>query len=80
MAGLIKGRGALPFVLGVLALALAVTGGALAAGGGKTITVCVHKKGGALYQAKKCSKHDSKLSWNDLASPVRSCGWFGTGV
>jgi hypothetical protein len=48
-----------------VAVLLLVGGGAyaLAASGGGTITVCVKHKGGALYKAKKCAKHDSKLSW-----------------
>jgi hypothetical protein len=28
------------------------------------VTICVHHKGGALYQAGKCAKHDKRLSWN----------------
>ena len=45
----------------------------LAAGGGyafassvssNTITVCVSHAGGTLYKAKKCAKHDKKLTWN----------------
>lgn len=54
--------------LGVLGAALviaAAAGGAYAlANGGGTITACVHKKGGALYVAKKCAHKDSKLTWN----------------
>ena len=48
-------------------MALLVAGGgayALASSGGGTITVCVSHKGGALYRAKKCAKHDKQLSWN----------------
>jgi hypothetical protein len=54
-------------VVAVCAL-LAVGGGyALASGGsGGTITVCVSHHGGALYKAKKCAKHDKKLSWNKV--------------
>jgi hypothetical protein len=50
--------------LGIAAL-LTIGGGAyaLAASRGGTITVCVSHKGGTLYKAKKCKKHDSKLSW-----------------
>ena len=52
--------------VGVLALVIvAAAGVALAAGGGaKKITVCVSKSDGTLYQAKKCEKHDKKLTWN----------------
>jgi len=52
-------------VFGVVALGIAAVGGAYAAnGGGAAIRVCVHHKGGALYKAKKCAKHDSALRWN----------------
>jgi hypothetical protein len=52
-------------MVGVVALLL-VGGGAyaLASSTQATITVCVKHSGGALYQAKKCAKHDSRLSWN----------------
>lgn len=51
--------------LGLVALVIAASGAAYAAAkGGGTITVCVHHQGGALYQAKRCAKHDKKLSWN----------------
>jgi hypothetical protein len=52
--------------LPLAAAALVLAGGgayALAASSG-TITVCVKHNGGSLYKAKKCKKHDSKLSWN----------------
>ena len=52
--------------LGVAALALA-GGGAYALASSLSsgqITVCVHHKGGTLYRAKKCARHDKKLSWN----------------
>lgn len=53
-------------VMGALALVVALGGGAYAAAssGSQTITVCVHKIGGALYRASKCAQHDSTLSWN----------------
>lgn len=48
--------------------ALVLTGGgayALASSlSSRTITVCVTHKGGALYRAKSCKRHDKKLSWN----------------
>jgi len=51
--------------VGVAALLLAALGAyALASSGGATITVCVEHEGGALYSAKKCARHDRKLSWN----------------
>lgn len=51
----------------VLAAAiLSAAGGAyaLASSRGGTITVCVDHKHGTLYKAKKCRRHDRKLSWN----------------
>ncbi|HKO26463.1 MAG TPA: hypothetical protein VJU80_03330 [Solirubrobacteraceae bacterium] len=51
----------------VAGIALLLAGGgayALASSGGRAITVCVKHQGGALYKAKKCAKHDKKLSWN----------------
>ena len=48
-------------------VAVLVAGGgayALAASGSGTITVCVSHTKGTLYKAKKCAKHDKKLSWN----------------
>lgn len=53
------------------AVALLLGGGtayALASSTGGTITVCVKHDGGALYKAKKCAKHDSRLSWNKQGS------------
>lgn len=51
--------------LGVAGLLIAGGGAyALASSDGGTITVCVRHEGGALYQAKRCAKHDKKLSWN----------------
>jgi hypothetical protein len=46
-------------------VALAAGGGfALASGTSNTIHACVHKHGGDVYIAKKCAKHDKKVSWN----------------
>jgi hypothetical protein len=51
--------------LSAAALFCAIGGGAYAAASSsKTVTVCVKHSGGELYQAKKCAKHDKKLSWN----------------
>ena len=55
--------------LGTVALLLG--GGAayaLASSTASTITVCVKHDGGALYKAKKCARHDSRLSWNKHGS------------
>ena len=49
------------------AVAILIAGSAayaLASAGGRAITVCVSHKNGTLYKAKKCSRHDKKLSWN----------------
>jgi len=54
-----------------IALAVAATGAAYAAARGGahdaaragTITVCVRHSGGALYQARRCARHDRRLSW-----------------
>jgi hypothetical protein len=44
-----------------------VAGGSYAlASGSKTIKACVHHQGGDIYVAKKCAKHDKKLSWNTV--------------
>jgi hypothetical protein len=53
-------------ILGVAGLLIVGGGGyALAASaGGGTITVCVTRSDGTLYKARKCAKHDHKLSWN----------------
>ena len=53
-------------ILGVAGLLVVGGGGyALAAtAGSSTITVCVTRSGGTLYKARKCAKHDHKLSWN----------------
>jgi hypothetical protein len=51
--------------VGLCGLLAAGGGYALASGSnGGTITVCVSHHGGALYKAKRCAKHDKKLTWN----------------
>ncbi len=63
--------------LGVAALLLAGGGAyALASSTGGTISVCVKHNGGALYEAKKCAKHDQRLSWNKQG-PVGATGRTG---
>lgn len=64
MRRLLAGRGVTVAAIGVLVALVAGGSYALAASGNKTITVCVKKHGGQLYKARKCKKHDSKLSWN----------------
>lgn len=63
MRRLLAGRGTFVAALSIIAVVAAGGGYALASGSG-TITVCVSHKGGALYKASKCKKHDNKLSWN----------------
>jgi hypothetical protein len=55
---------------GVIAMVVAIAGGAYAAtgGGGGMIKVCVHRSGGALYQAHSCKKHDQTLTWSKFGS------------
>jgi hypothetical protein len=42
---------------------------AIASSSSGTITICVSHKGGTLYKASKCKKHDKKLSWNRQGVP-----------
>lgn len=66
--------------LSAVALFAAVGGGAYAAASsGSTITVCVKKKGGSLYKAKRCAKGDAKLTWNKLGrqGPAGTTGATG---
>jgi hypothetical protein len=49
----------------MLLLLIAGAGYALASSN-KTIHACVHHKGGDIYIAKKCAKHDKKISWNKV--------------
>lgn len=52
-------------VIGVLAMATAVAGGALAASSTHgAIKACVNHKNGTLYKAKHCKRHDQSLEWN----------------
>jgi hypothetical protein len=65
MRRLLASRGASVAAAGILVALIASGGYALASGGSsKKITVCVSHKGGTLYKAKRCAKHDKKLTWN----------------
>jgi hypothetical protein len=65
MRGLLQRRSAPATVLGIIALVVAVAGGAYAATSGSgTISVCVSQSGGGLYKAKHCAAGDNTLSWN----------------
>jgi len=50
----------------LIASVAAASGGAWAASktSSKAITACVRHHGGAIYVAKKCKRHDKRLSWN----------------
>jgi hypothetical protein len=64
--------------IGALATGLIVVAAGIAYGAGVSsqISVCVHHNGGALYKAKKCAKHDSKLTWNTVG-PAGARGLTG---
>jgi hypothetical protein len=57
--------------LSLAALAVALSGGAYALGKGSssTIVACVHHKGGGLYVARRCARHDKRLSWSVSGPP-----------
>jgi hypothetical protein len=63
--------------ISLAALIMALGGGAYAVASGSAITVCVSKHSGDLYRASKCSKGDSKLSWNQTG-PQGAQGPQGT--
>jgi hypothetical protein len=65
MKQLLAARGTPAAIVGVLVLAVAGGGYAIASGTG-TITVCVQHNGGGLYKATKCAKRDKRLSWNKV--------------
>jgi hypothetical protein len=66
MRRLLAARGSSAVALGVLLLLVAGGSFALGSAGSKTIHACVHRRGGGLYIAKKCAKHDKALSWNQV--------------
>jgi hypothetical protein len=70
MRQLLADRNVPALALAAIALALAAGGGAYAATvGSATITVCVHRRGGGLYEARRCVKGNTKLSWNVTGPP-----------
>lgn len=69
MKRLLSGRNTPALALGVIALVISAAGGAYAASATGTITVCIHHKGGGLYKAHKCAKHDKQLRWNAQGQP-----------
>jgi hypothetical protein len=64
MKRLLHVRTAPAIAVGVIAVAAAAGGAYAATSKTTTINVCVRHSGGALYKAKKCAKHDKKLTWN----------------
>ena len=58
---LLLGRFTPAALVGVITLLIAGGGYALASGG-NSLTVCVKKNGGTVYKARKCNKHDAKLT------------------
>jgi Collagen triple helix repeat (20 copies) len=60
-------RHAPAIAIGCLALSVSIGGIAYATSRGpKTISVCVHKRGGGWYSARRCRRHDRRLKWNVL--------------
>jgi hypothetical protein len=65
MKRVLRTRHSPALALSLVAVILALGGGAYAAtSGGGTIVVCVHRHGGGLYRASRCARHDTALSWN----------------
>jgi hypothetical protein len=61
------------------ALVFAASGGAYAAvkvSSPTSISACVHHKGGALYIARKCARHDGRITWG-VAGKVGAQGQPG---
>jgi hypothetical protein len=65
-------------LIALLALCLALGGGAYALAGASpaTITACAHRDGGALYLARSCRRGDLKLRWS-AAGPSGAPGAGG---
>lgn len=52
-------------VVSVVALVVAASGATYAATRSTaTITACVHHRGGGIYLARRCARHDRRLTWN----------------
>ena len=58
-------------VVASVALVLVVSGGAIAAvsRSSSQIVACVHHRGGGLYIAQKCARHDARLRWSATGPP-----------
>lgn len=81
MRRLLQARFTPAALVGIIALLVAGGGYALASGS-NSITLCVKKHGGAVYKAKKCKKHDSKLTFSKTgptgnAGPAGAAGAAG---
>ena len=77
---LLLGRFTPAALVGVITLLIAGGGYALASGS-NSLTVCVKKNGGTVYKARKCNKHDAKLTLQntgrDWACRTDGPGWTG---
>lgn len=64
--------------IALVALVLALTGGAYAAGSASqgTVAACVHHIGGGLYSARRCARHDRRLVWS-VTGPRGATGQQG---
>jgi hypothetical protein len=65
--------------IALLALIVAAAGGAYAASSGAppTISACVHHRGGGMYVAHRCARHDRLLTW-DIKGPRGVAGANGS--
>jgi hypothetical protein len=71
-----KGRLVGPLSAALLAVAAAGGGYAAARSSTSVITACVHHRGGGLYLARKCARHDARLTWG-VSGPVGPQGPSG---
>ena len=65
-------------VVSAVALAAAAAGGAYAASRSSSgvISACVHRAGGGLYLARRCIRHDARVTWN-VSGPAGAQGTPG---
>jgi hypothetical protein len=75
VSGKLKGA-----VAGTAAAAVLVAGTSYAMAGDKSVSACVHQRGGGLYEAKKCAHGDTKLQWSSTGpqGPAGPRGATGT--
>jgi hypothetical protein len=64
MTRVLRARGTTVALVAIIAVLAGTGGGYALAAGSATITACVSHKDGTLYEAKKCKKHDQKISWS----------------